>query len=366
MGLSMKSKQDVLAGSAVFEFVVSSVADVARKRKAGRSKIIEELGLPVLPTTSVGSLPKPEYIKEARRRKVSKKELRKLEDKATEMWVRFQDEIGIDVIVDGEVYRGDMVTFFAENMEGFRMSGLVRSYGNRYYIKPRIVGKIRWKKPITVDRWKFAQSLTNKPVKGMLTGPYTVMDWSFDEYYRSREKVCFAFAKELRKEVVALVEAGAKIIQIDEPAISTRPYEFKIAREALNIVTEGIPAYFITHICYGAFEFVYPDILKLPVHNIDLEMSNSELDLVELFKKHPFTKDISFGVIDVHSHLVETPDIIKDRIMKALEVLPPERVWVDPDCGLKTRSEDEAKQKLINMVEAVKQVREQIMKSSSS
>lgn len=331
--------------------------------KEGR-KILRELSVPLLPTTSVGSLPKPDYIKEARREKMTKKELRKLEDSATEYWIRFQEDIDIDVIVDGEVYRGDMVTYFAENLEGFKMSGLVRSYGNRYYIKPRIVGKIKWKKPITVERWKFAQSLTKKPVKGMLTGPYTMMDWSFDEYYGSREKVCMAFAKELRKEVEALAEAGARIIQIDEPAISTRPYEFKIAKEALEVMTDGIKGvYYISHICYGAFEFVYPQMLSLPVHNLDLEMSNSELDLVELFKKHKFTKDISFGIVDSHSHLVEDVEIIKNRIRKALAVLSPEQVWVDPDCGLKTRTETEAKEKLKNMVIATKQIRQEIIQS---
>lgn len=333
--------------------------------KEGR-KILKELGLPILPTTSVGSLPKPDYIKEARREKMTKKELRELEDKATEYWIRFQEDIDIDVIVDGEIYRGDMVTYFAENLDGFKMSGLVRSYGNRYYIKPRIVGKIKWKKPITVERWKFAQSLTRRPVKGMLTGPYTMMDWSFDEYYGSREKVCIAFAKELRKEVEALVEAGARIIQIDEPAISTRPYEFKIAKEGLDIMTDGIKGvYFISHICYGAFEFVYPQILNLPIHNLDLEMSNSELDLVDLFKKHKFTKDISFGVVDSHSHIAEDVETIKKRIRKALDVLSPDQVWVDPDCGLKTRAENEAKEKLKNMVEATKQIRKEISQSFS-
>lgn len=328
--------------------------------KEGR-KTLKELSIPVLPTTSVGSLPKPDYIKEARREKITKKELKKLEYSATEYWIKFQEEIDIDVLVDGEIYRGDMVTYFAENLEGFKMSGLVRSYGNRYYIKPRIVGKIKWKKPITVEMWKFAQSLTKKPVKGMLTGPYTMMDWSFDEYYGTREKVCMAFAKELRKEVEALAEAGARIIQIDEPAISTRPYEFKIAKEALEIMTDGIRGvYFISHICYGAFEFVYPQMLKLPVHNLDLEMSNSELDLVELFRQHKFTKDISFGVIDSHSHIVEDVETIKSRIRKALGVLSPEQLWIDPDCGLKTRTENEAKEKLRNMVIATKQIRQEI------
>lgn len=334
--------------------------------KEGR-RIIRELGLPILPTTSVGSLPKPDYVKEARRRRVSKKELRALEDRATEEWIRFQEEADIDVLVDGEIYRGDMVTYFAENLEGFKMSGLVRSYGNRYYIKPRIVGKIKWRRPITVERWKFAQSLTKRPVKGMLTGPYTMMDWCFDEYYGSREKVCMSFAKEMRKEVEALAEAGARIIQIDEPAISTRPYEFRIAKEALELMTEGIKGvYFISHICYGAFEFVYPQILRLPVHNLDLEMSNSQLDLVELFKKHKFTKDISFGVVDSHSHVIEDVETIKNRIRRALEVLSPDQVWVDPDCGLKTRTDAEAKGKLINMVRAVKEIRQEILGRTGS
>ena len=341
------------------------------KRKTGIMTLskarqwLRKNGIPILPTTQVGSLPKPPELKEARRRKAPKRELRRLEDKATEMWINFQNEIGIDIVVDGEMYRGDMVTYFCENMEGFRMSGLVRSYGNRYYIKPRIVGKIKWKKPITVERWKFAQSLSSKPVKAIITGPYTMMDWTFDEYYGSRYKACMAFAKELKKEVEALAEAGAKFIQIDEPAISTRPWELDFAREALELMTENLKDhYVITHICYGAFEFIYPQMLKLPVHNFDLEMSNSELDLVELFKKHPFRKDISFGVIDVHSHKVEDVETIKQRIKKALEVLSPEQLWIDPDCGLKTRTEEEAKRKLENMVKATQEIRQEILKKA--
>jgi len=316
-----------------------------------------KLNLPLLPTTAVGSFPKPAPLVEARKKGL-KKEIERLEKEATEKWITIQEQIGLDVLVDGEFYRGDMVAFFAENLEGFKMGGLVRSYGNRYYRKPVIIGEVRYRGPITVRWWKFAQSLTNKPVKGVITGPYTMMDWSFNEYYPDREQACLSLAKALRKEVENLYRAGARIIQIDEPALSARPEELLIAARAFKILTQGIDAYFITHICYGAFEYIYPQMLQLPVDNFDLEMSNSNLDLVELFHQHPFTKDISFGVIDVHSHVIETVEIVKERILKALEVLNPKQVWIDPDCGLKTRTEEEAIAKLQVMVEATKQIRE--------
>ena len=328
---------------------------------------LEALGLelPLLPTTTVGSFPKPEQLLDARRRmlagRLKSKELRSLEERATRDWISIQEEIGLDVQVDGEMYRGDMATYFAENLEGFEISGLVRSYDNRYYRKPILADKIRWRGPITVDWWRFAQGLTDKPVKGMLTGPYTMMDWSFNQYYPSRREACLDLARALHEEVKALAEAGAKIIQIDEPAISARPAELpEFAIEAMRIVTRGVDAYFICHICYGAFEFIYPQMLGLPVHNLDLEMSNSELDLIELFIKHPFTKDLSFGVIDVHSHIVEDPELVGRRIDRALEVSRPEQLWIDPDCGLKTRTREEAIGKLRAMVEATKRVRERL------
>jgi 5-methyltetrahydropteroyltriglutamate--homocysteine methyltransferase len=330
-------------------------------------KKLEALGLdlPLLPTTSVGSLPKPKEVMEARQKllagKLTKKDLRPLEEQATRFWIETQEEIGIDVLVDGEMYRGDMATYFAENLDGFKISGLVRSYGNRYYRKPIISGKIKWRGPITVDMWKFAQRLTKKPVKGMITGPYTMMDWSFNEHYPNRNEACLDMARALHEEVKALADAGAKIIQVDEPALSARPEELSdFIIEAMSIVTKGINAYFVTHSCYGAFEFIYPDMLKLPVDNFDLEMSNSELDLVEIFKKHPFTKDISFGVVDVHSHLIEDGATVKKRIERALEVLKPEQLWIDPDCGLKTRTTEEAIAKLKTLVKATKEIRENL------
>ena len=325
---------------------------------------LKRLGLkmPILPTTTVGSFPKPPHLLEARRKFDTKQikagELRRIEEQTTREWVSIQEEIGLDVLVDGEMYRGDMATYFANNLDGFKISGLVRSYGNRYYRKPIITDKVRWRGPITVDWWRFTQGLTKKPVKGMITGPYTMMDWSFNEYYPSRRDACIALAKALHEEVRALAKAGAKIIQVDEPAISARPEELpEFAIKAMQIVTKGVDAYFINHICYGAFEFIYPRMLELPVDNFDLEMSNSELDLVELFREHPFTKDLSFGVVDVHSHVVEDIATVEQRIRLALEVLTPEQLWVDPDCGLKTRTQEETIGKLRVMVDAAKKVR---------
>jgi 5-methyltetrahydropteroyltriglutamate--homocysteine methyltransferase len=321
------------------------------------------LELPLFPVTSVGSLPKPDYLTKARagrrRGTVSPEELRALEERATAFWIEKQEELGVDILVDGEQYRGDMVAYFAENLPGFERGGLVRSYGNRYYHKPIIVGEVEWQRPITLDWWQFAQKLTRKPVKGMLTGPYTIMDWSFNEHYADRRATCLALATVVRREVEALIEAGCKIVQVDEPALSVRPEELPVALEALHVVMDGLPAYFITHACYGAFEKIYPQMLEAPVDNFDLEMSNSELNMLELLHKDPFTKDMSFGIVDSHSHVVEDVATVKQRLQEAMKVLPKEQLWLDPDCGLKTRTVDEAIGKLQVVAQAALEARNQ-------
>ncbi len=324
---------------------------------------LEALGLdlPLLPTSTVGSFPKPDYLVEARgkaaRSAITREELDRLERQATEFWVRVQEELGVDVLVDGEQYRGDMVAYFAETMGGFARGGLVRSYGNRYYHKPVIVGAVEWPGPITVDWWRWTQSLTSRPVKGMLTGPYTIMDWSFNDHYPDRKAACLALAREVRKELEALLAAGAKVVQIDEPALSVRPDELPFAVEAMHLVVDGLPAYYIVHACFGAFETIYPGLLDLPVDNLDLAISHSALDLLGMFEKNPFTKDLSLGVLDVHSHVVESATEVRGRIERGIGVLPVERIWVDPDCGLKTRTVEEARGKLAAMMAAVQEIR---------
>ncbi len=320
----------------------------------------------LLPTTTVGSFPKPSYLTKARsavaRGKMAKEELRELEEKAIREVVKLQEDIGLDILVDGEMYRGDMATYFAEYLDGFKISGLVRSYGNRYYRKPVIVGPVRWRGPITVDWFTFAQSLTDKPMKAILTGPYTMMDWSFNEYYPNRREAALDLARALHEEVMALQEAGAKYIQIDEPAVSTRPDELELAIETMRVVTNGLndDVKTITHICYGEFDKIYPRMLDLAVDQIDLELSNSGFDMLQLFRKDPFTKEIGLGVIDVHDHRIEDVDTVVDRIKMALDVFKPEQVTVDPDCGLKTRTPEEAEQKLRVMLEARNRVRQEL------
>ena len=315
-------------------------------------------------TTSVGSLPKPEYLQRARtarlRGTISQRELDDLAREATRDWVRFQEEAGIDIIVDGEMYRGDMVAYFAENLDGFRLSGLVRSYGNRYYHKPVVVGRPGRRGPITLEWWRYAQSLTDRPVKGMLTGPYTICDWSFDDHFANRRDCVLSIAEVVHEEAVALDEAGAEYIQIDEPAVSTRLDELDLAAEALGIVTAGLSAHTITHMCYGRFEEVYTQLVQLPVDQIDLELANSGLDLLEKFRQQPLDKSVGFGVVDSHSHLVEPVDQVKARIREALAVLKPEQVFIDPDCGLKTRTVEEAKGKLKVIVAARDQIRSEL------
>lgn len=312
-------------------------------------------------TTSVGSFPKPDYLLKARtafaRGEISREQLAAEERRATEACIRLQERLGIDILVHGEMERGDMTTYFAEQLEGFAISGLVRSYGNRYYRKPIVIGPIGRRRPMAVEAFTLAQSLTSRPVKGMLTGPYTMADWSFNDYYPNRRALVLRLAEVIHEEAVDLERAGARYIQIDEPAISTRPEEIDLAIEAVGIVTRGLSAHTITHICYGHFETIYPRMLDLPVDQLDLEAANNDFAILELFRRHRPHKEIALGVVDVHSHRVEPVEQIKKGILAALEVLEPDQLYIDPDCGLKTRTWEEAEQKLANMVEAVRQVK---------
>jgi 5-methyltetrahydropteroyltriglutamate--homocysteine methyltransferase len=312
-------------------------------------------------TTSVGSFGKPPYLAKARADhaagRITDAELEELTNRATREIIQLQEDLGLDILVHGEMERGDMVAYFAEHFPGMKIGGLVRSYGNRYYHKPVIFGELRWDGPYTVDMWRFSQSLTQKPVKGMLTGPYTMVDWAFEEYYPSRRDAVLAMARVVREETLALQAAGAQYIQIDEPAASVRFDEIQLVAEAMAIVTEGITARTITHICYGDFAPVYDDLIKIPVDQFDLEMANSGYDLLDVMRERGFDKEVGLGVLDVHTHEVETVEEVAAGIKRALEFLPPERIFVDPDCGLKTRTWEESAAKIRVMVEAVRRVK---------
>src|SRR2546428_8872385 len=291
----------------------------------------------ILLTTAVGSFGKPDYLQKARnqnaRGKLSNAELVEIERKATLEWIRIQEDVGLDILVDGEMYRGDMVAYFADLLDGYREGGLVRSYGNRYYHKPIIAGKISRPKPMTVEWWQYAQSLTDRPVKGILTGPYTMLDGSYNEASPTRREAALALAEVVREEAEDLERAGAKYIQIDEPAIHARPEEIDIAIEAMGVVTQNLKAKTISHICYGDFAAIYPQVLDLPVDQLDLAMHNYEYRWLKLFDKDPFTKELAIGVVDVHSHRLETVDEAAEGIRKGLKYVSAEKLWPHPDRG---------------------------------
>jgi len=213
---------------------------------------------------------------------------------------------------------------------------------------------------MTVSWFEYAQSLTSKPVKGMLTGPYTLLDWSYNEAYKTRRDAALALAEVVRQEAEDLERAGAKYIQIDEPAIHARPEEINIAIEAMGLVTQNLKAKTISHICYGDFAAIYPQGLDLPVDQLDLAMHNYEYRWLDLFDKDPFTKELAIGVVDVHSHRLETVDEAAEGIRKGLKYVSADKLLPHPDCGLKTRTVEESLDKCRIVVEATKKVRAEV------
>jgi 5-methyltetrahydropteroyltriglutamate--homocysteine methyltransferase len=324
---------------------------------------LQEMGieLPQLPTTVTGGLPKTRELAAARsasrRGGLSRGILDEKAREATAFWIRTQEEIGLDVLGDGEQYRGDMVSYFAAHMKGFKEGGLVRCFGNRCYRKPVITGKVRWTSPITAGWWKYAQSLTSRPVKGVITGPYTMMDYSFNEHYSGRRAAVQALAREIRREAVSLVEAGCRIIQIDEPALTARPDDAQFAADALESVMEKLRAYFIVHVWYGALEPVWQEMLGIPAQNLGFEMSGRMPETLRLLAGRPFGRDVTVGVFAAGAGKAESPDAIGRRVKKAAETLDPDRVWIGPDCGLKALTVEEAVTRLNAMQEAVNETR---------
>jgi len=308
------------------------------------------LSLPLLPACAAGSLPKQTELVELRYR-VSKgihqnSELERKEKLSTEVWIRQQEKLGLDVLVDGEMDRGDMVHYFSLRIDGFEEGGTVRCYGNRYYRRPVVKRKLEWKGGLISEGWKYAQRLTHKPVKAVLTGAYSLMEWSFNEFYDSREELCRDLTAILKKEVQNLVDGGAKIIQFDELALPAGRSDFAMARESIEEITRDIKAYFILRFGFGDLAAVWPSMRKLPVDNFHLEMANSGFAGLPLLKKYPTNKDISIGVIDSHNRTIETPRQLSDVVKKVLKAVPLKNLWLSTDAGLKTRTIDEAIGKL--------------------
>ncbi|RDE70287.1 5-methyltetrahydropteroyltriglutamate--homocysteine S-methyltransferase [Haemophilus sputorum] len=334
------------------------------------------LNLPVLPTTTIGSFPQTLQIRHARA--AFKKGELSLEDyeaamrKEIEYVVRQQEELDLDVLVHGEAERNDMVEYFGELLDGFAFTkfGWVQSYGSRCVKPPVIFGDVTRPTPMTVRWSEYAQSLTNRVMKGMLTGPVTILQWSFVRNDIPRSTVCKQIAVALSDEVLDLEKAGIKVIQIDEPAIREGlPLKradwdayLQWAGEAFRLSSMGCQddTQIHTHMCYSEFNDILPAIAALDADVITIETSRSDMDLLDAFVKFNYPNDIGPGVYDIHSPRVPTANEIEHLLRKALNVIPKERLWVNPDCGLKTRGWTETVEQLKVMVDVTKKLRAEL------
>ncbi|MEZ0181227.1 5-methyltetrahydropteroyltriglutamate--homocysteine S-methyltransferase [Flavobacterium oncorhynchi] len=340
---------------------------------ARRKSQIEALNLPLFPTTTIGSFPQTAEVR-SWRAKFKKGELtieqyNDLIEKETEATIRFQEETGIDVLVHGEFERNDMVEYFGEQLAGFTFTknGWVQSYGSRCVKPPVIYGDVSRPTPMTVKWSKYAQSLTSKWVKGMLTGPVTILQWSFVRNDQPRSETCTQIALAIRDEVVDLEKAGIKIIQIDEPAIREglplRKEEWANyldwAVKAFRISASGVndDTQIHTHMCYSEFNDIIQNIADMDADVITIECSRSQMELLDAFANFKYPNEIGPGVYDIHSPRVPSSTEMVRLLEKASAVIPVDQLWVNPDCGLKTRHWDETKKALIEMVAAAQEMR---------
>ncbi|WP_163539476.1 5-methyltetrahydropteroyltriglutamate--homocysteine S-methyltransferase [Gracilibacillus sp. YIM 98692] len=334
----------------------------------------EKLNLPLLPTTTIGSLPQTAEVKGTRTKwrkgDISNEEYASFVEKETAKWIQIQEDLGLDVLVHGEFERTDMVEYFGEKLNGFAVTefGWVQSYGSRCVKPPLVVGDVSWDEPITVKEIVDAQKLTDKPVKGMLTGPVTILNWSFVHEELPRYTVQNQIALSLEKEVLALEKAGVQIIQVDEPALREGlpldrlrwPEYFDAAVKAFRLATSTVQpeTQIHTHMCYSEFGEIYEAIDELDADVISIETSRSHGELVDTFEENNYEKEIGLGVYDIHSPRVPSIEEIKQNIERALQTIDAKQFWINPDCGLKTRQEEETVAALENMVNAAKEIRE--------
>jgi 5-methyltetrahydropteroyltriglutamate--homocysteine methyltransferase len=328
------------------------IPDIRRVPYAERRERQADLGLPELPTTTIGSFPQSPEVRKARnqfRKGVMDADAygQFIREQIDDL-IRYQEEKGFDVLVHGEFERTDMVEFFAEKMDGILCTdaGWVISYGSRVYRPPVIVGNISRPAPMTIPEITYAQSLTKKPVKGMLTGPVTIIAWSFVNPDVPLERIAYELALALNHEVQDYLEAGIRIIQIDEPAFRERapvkrgdwPLYFNWAVKAFRVASESPPeAQIHTHMCYSAFDEIINEIEKLDADVISIEAARSRGDIVKDFEAVGYKRGIGVGVWDIHSPQAPVIDDMRAAARRALEKLPRESIWINPDCGLKTR-----------------------------
>jgi 5-methyltetrahydropteroyltriglutamate--homocysteine methyltransferase len=333
--------------------------------------------LPLLPTTTIGSFPQTQEVRSQRLKwrngQLEHAEYKEFIKGEIKKWIEIQEEIGLDVLVHGEFERTDMVEYFGEKLEGFLFTkyGWVQSYGSRCVKPPLIFGDVSYNKTMTIEETAYAQSLTNKPVKGMLTGPMTILNWSFVRDDIPRYEVANQIALALQMEIGNLEQSGIRMIQVDEPALreglplkqekregylEAATFAFKLATGAVRTETQ-----IHTHMCYCEFDDIIHAIKALDADVISIEASRSHGELIHAFEVTTYDKGIGLGVYDIHSPRIPKLDEVINNIHRALQVLDSQQFWINPDCGLKTRRIDEAIAGLQVMVKAAKQTREKLL-----
>ena len=335
------------------------------------------LGLPLFPTTTIGSYPQTAEIRKARadlrEGTIDQDTYETRMRSEIERVIRFQEEVGLDVLVHGEPERNDMVQYFAEQMEGyvFTQNAWVQSFGSRYVRPPIIFGDVRRPAPMTVDWTTYAQSLSDRPVKGMLTGPVTMLQWSFVRDDQPRSQTCEQLALAIRDEVSDLEQAGIKVIQVDEPAIReglplrrdrwAEYLDWAVYTFRVSVAVVGDETQIHTHMCYSDFGDIMDQIQQMDADVLLIEAARSRMELLHDWERTGYRQEIGPGVYDIHSPRVPPTEEMEELLKAAADVLEPQQIWVNPDCGLKTRAWPETEAALRNMVDAAKQLREQLV-----
>jgi len=331
------------------------------------------LQLPSFPTTTIGSFPQTPEVRKARaayiRGEIDEAAYAVFLRAETAETVAWQEQIGLDVLVHGEFERNDMVQYFGEQLSGFAFtrSAWVQSYGSRCVRPPILYGDVARPKPMTVEWWRYAQSLTDKPMKGMLTGPVTILNWSFVRDDQPRERSCRAIALAIRDEVIDLEAAGAKVIQIDEAALREglplRRADWQAyldwAVECFRLTASGVrdETQIHTHMCYSEFNDILPSIGAMDADVISIETARSQMELLDAFADYAYPNEIGPGVYDIHAPRIPAEAEMVELLSLAGKRLPAEQLWVNPDCGLKTRKWGEVRPALIAMVAAAQRMR---------
>lgn len=360
-----------------FESVRAKRASAFSERKVVQQ---QRLNLPDLPTTTIGSFPQSPEVRKQRadwkNNRITDEAYRQFVQDEIKRWIEIQEDIGLDVLVHGEFERNDMVEFFGEKLDGFLVTkfGWVQSYGSRAVKPPIIYGDVKWTAPLTIDETVYAQSLTDKPVKGMLTGPVTILNWSFERVDIPRSTVQDQIALAINEEVLALEKAGIQVIQVDEPALREglplrkeyhedylvkAVHSFKLATSSVTDETQ-----IHTHMCYSQFGQIIHAIHDLDADVISIETSRSHGDLIKDFEDIDYDLGIGLGVYDIHSPRIPTEEEITTAIERGLQQIDRSLFWVNPDCGLKTRKEDEVKAALTVLVNSARKLRQETVEAN--